>query len=66
MLRLLELYGAPALEAPLVKALAQDVPHVHAVRQVLEREHEVRGRPPATALPLGEDPCSLADRTACS
>jgi hypothetical protein len=56
MLRLLEIYGAPALEAALAEALAKDVPHVHAVRQVLEREHAARGMPPATALPLGEDP----------
>lgn len=56
MLRLLEAYGAQALEAALAEALAQDVPHVHAVRQVLEREHAARGRPPATALPLGQDP----------
>lgn len=55
LLRLLRTYSAEALETAIAEALAHDVPHVHAVRQVLERNHAARGRAPQAALPWPED-----------
>jgi transposase len=56
LLLLLDTYGAEALEAAVREALERDVPHVHAVRQVLERERRARGLPPALPLALPDDP----------
>lgn len=55
LLRLLRTYSAEALEAAIAEALSQNVAHVHAVRQVLERNHAARGRTPQAALPWPED-----------
>lgn len=55
MLRLLSTYGAEALEAALLEVLRCDVPHIHAVRQVLEIRHAASGRPPALELALRKD-----------
>ena len=38
------------------EALENQVPHIHAVRQVLERARAVRGLPPALPIPLPDDP----------
>lgn len=54
LLRLLSTYGAEALEGALLEVLRRDVPHVHAVRQVLEIRHAAKGRPPALEMPLPE------------
>jgi hypothetical protein len=54
LLRLLDQYGAPALQAALLEAIERDVPHPNAVRLALERERERAGRPPALALALPE------------
>ena len=54
LLRLLDQYGAPALQAALLEAVRRDVPHPNAVRLALERERERAGRPPALALALPE------------
>lgn len=54
LLRMLERYGAPALEAAIASALAQGVPHPNAVRLALERAREEQGLPPPTALKLSE------------
>lgn len=54
LLRLLDRYGAAALEVAIVQALAQGVPHPNAVRLALERAREDQGRPPPTALCLSE------------
>lgn len=55
LLRLLDRYGAAALEAAIGCALAQGVPHPNAVRLALERAREEQGLPPPTALCLSED-----------
>jgi transposase len=47
LLRLLDQYGAPALQAGILEAIARDVPHPNAVRFALERSRERSGRPPA-------------------
>ena len=54
LLRLLERYGAAALQAAIAEALAGDVPHPNAVRLALERAREQSGRPPPVALVLPE------------
>jgi transposase len=56
LLRLLDLYGAEAVERAIRVVLARDVPHVHGVEQVLEVERSERGLGPAVAIPLPDDP----------
>jgi hypothetical protein len=55
LLRLLDRYGAAALQAAISQALDQGVPHPNAVRLALERAREEQGLPPPTALCLSED-----------
>lgn len=54
LLRLEARYGAAALEAAIVQALAQGVPHPNAVRLALERAREEQGLPPPAALHLSQ------------
>ena len=54
LLRLLDQYGAPALQAAMLEAVQRDVPHPNAVRLVLERQREQAARPPVLALALPE------------
>jgi hypothetical protein len=56
LLDLLGEYGPEALEAAMTEVLTGDATHVHAVRQVLERNHASRGKAPAQALPIPTDP----------
>jgi hypothetical protein len=55
LLLLLDTYGAKALEQAVCEVLARDVPHVHGVQQVLDRDRHARGLPPALPIPLPED-----------
>lgn len=55
LLRLLDRYGAAALEAGIECALAQGVPHPNAVRLALERAREEQGLAPPVALCLSQD-----------
>jgi transposase len=55
LLRLLERYGAQALQAAIGEALQRGVPHPNAVRLALVRAREAQGLPPPTALLLSED-----------
>ena len=55
LLRLLDRYGAAALQAAIDRALAQGVPHPNAVRLALEHAREEQGLPPPTALGLSEE-----------
>ena len=52
MLRLLERYGAAALQDAILEALVRDVPHPNAVRLALERRREQNGDVPPVALAL--------------
>ncbi len=52
--RLLERYGAQALQAAIVEALAHDVPHPNAVRLALERAREARQENPPVLAKLSE------------
>lgn len=54
LLRLLDRYGAAALQAAILDALQRDVPHPNAVRLALERARQDRGQPPPVALVLPE------------
>jgi transposase len=54
LLRLLDRYGAAALQAAVIDALDRDVPHPNAVRLALERAREAAGQPPPVALVLPE------------
>ncbi len=54
LLRLLDQYGAPALQTAMLEAIQRDVPHPNAVRLALERAREQAARPPALALALPE------------
>ena len=55
LLRLLDRYGAAALQAAIGEALQRDVPHPNAVRLALERAREEQGLPPPTTLCLSEE-----------
>ena len=52
--RLLERYGAQALQAAIIEALAHDVPHPNAVRLALERAREARQDNPPVLAQLSE------------
>jgi hypothetical protein len=54
LLRLLERYGAAALQVAVLEALQRGVPHPNAVRLALERAREAAGQPPPVALVLPE------------
>jgi hypothetical protein len=56
LLRLLDRYGARALERALATALAQEVPHLGAVRQLLDQHTHAAGKPPPIAVSLPNDP----------
>lgn len=54
LMRLLERWGAAALQAAITAALERDVPHPNAVRLALEHAREAAGSPPPVALILPE------------
>jgi transposase len=54
LLRLLDRYGAGALQPAILEALQRDVPHPNAVRLALERARDAAGQPPPLALVLPE------------
>jgi hypothetical protein len=56
LIRLLDAYGAEALEQAIQEALTQGVPHLAAVRQILDRSRHARGQPPALGVTLPDDP----------
>jgi hypothetical protein len=53
--RLLDEYGASALEHAIAEVLANGVPHPNAVRQALERAREQRHLPPPLAIVLPDN-----------
>jgi hypothetical protein len=56
LLRLLDEFGAAHLQQAILDALDQDIPHHHAVRQILERQRRVAGLSPAVPVQLPNDP----------
>jgi hypothetical protein len=59
--RLLERYGAAALQDAILEALVRDVPHPNAVRLALERQREQLGGEPPVAIVM---PAHVRDRDA--
>lgn len=56
LLRLLDEFGSARLEQAIREALEKDIPHHHAVRQILERRRRAEGRSPALPVQLPDDP----------
>lgn len=56
LLHLLDEFGAAPLEQAIREALDQDIPHHHAVRQILERQRRERGQRPVVPVDLPDDP----------
>jgi len=54
LMRLLDRWGAAALQAAITEALARDVAHPSAVCLALERARSASGEPPPVALVLPE------------
>ena len=54
LMRLLDRWGAAALQAAITEALARDVAHPNAVRLALERARATSGEPPPVTLVLPE------------
>ncbi len=55
LIDLLDAYGAAELTLAVDEALAHEVPHPNAVRQVLERRREQRDQPPPLTLTLPDN-----------
>lgn len=55
LLRLLDTYGAAPLEEAIAEALARGVPHLAAVRQLIDQKRRDRGAPPPIAVTLPDD-----------
>jgi transposase len=55
LVQLLDDYGTFELDLAINEALANDVPHPNAVRQVLERRREQQDRPPPMVLTLPDN-----------
>lgn len=56
LLRLLDEFGPADLEQAMAEALHKDIPHPHAVRQILDRRRRAEGRAPAIPVELPDDP----------
>lgn len=56
LLRLLDSWGAEALQVAVAEAIEADALHVAAVRQVLERRRQEAGDPPPMPVALPDDP----------
>jgi len=53
--RLLEKHGASALSRAVEEALAQQTPHLGAIRQILDYHRQQRGQPPILAATMPDD-----------
>ena len=56
LLQLLASHGAPALEAAIAAALAEDAAHLSAVRHFIDQHAHARGQRPPIAVALPNDP----------
>ena len=56
LLQLLDTHGAPALEAAIAAALAEDTAHLGAVRHFIDAHAHAAGLRPPIAVPLPNDP----------
>ncbi len=53
--RLLDIHGAAALDEAIAEAIRSHVPHLAAVRLILDRKRHQRGAPPPIPVPLPDD-----------
>jgi hypothetical protein len=51
--RLLDAYGAQALDEAIAEAIEKGSPHPHSVRHILDRKHRERGLPPPLPVTTG-------------
>ena len=56
LVRLLDMHGAGALEIAVREAIEQGVPHLGAVRQILDQHRAAEGRPPPLSAATAHDP----------
>ncbi len=56
LLKLLDAYGAEALQVAIAEALKRDTPSLGAVRQLIEQHRHARGLPPPLPVALPDDP----------
>lgn len=56
LMRLLDTDGAEALEAAMAEAIEHGMPHLGAVRHLLDLKRKARGEPPPIAVDLPDDP----------
>ena len=56
LLQLLEEFGSARLEQAIRETLEKDIPHHHAVQQILERKRRAEGHSPALPVELPDDP----------
>jgi Mu transposase-like protein len=56
LLRLLDEFGAEDLQVAIREALDKDIPHPHAVRQILDAGRRARGQRPVVPVELPDDP----------
>jgi len=56
LLVLLDTYGAERLEVAIREALERDVPHHHAIQQIIERTRREEGAVPPLPVSLPDDP----------
>jgi transposase len=56
LLKLLDAYGHAELDAALGEVIENDAPHLHAVRQVLDRRRRAAGLSPPVPVALPDDP----------
>ena len=54
LLKLLDAYGPDELGLAIVEALARNAPHLHAIRQVLDRHRHERGQAPPIPVHLSD------------
>lgn len=56
LLRLLDEFGATAVNGAIATALAKGAPHPHAVRQILDQERQSKNQKPSLPVELPDDP----------
>ena len=56
LIKLLDAYGAEAVETAIAEALAHNTLHLHAIRQIVDRRRHAEGRPPPIPVALPDDP----------
>lgn len=56
LIRMLDAHGAKALQEAIQEALHNDVPHLAAIHQILDRRRHQHGQTPPIAIPLPDNP----------